>query len=58
MALSRLFKEDRRELPVFPRLSLPEDRWWDVLGFVPAGTSLNLLNDSSRQLRGISPTIW
>ena len=37
MALSHPFKEDRLAKR-FQRLSLPGDRWCDVLGFVPAGS--------------------
>ena len=41
VALSRPFKEDRLALPVFQRLNPPGDRWYDVLGFVPAGSVSN-----------------
>ena len=46
MALSCPFKEDHQALPLFTLLSsrqllvryLPDNCWWDILGFVPSGS--------------------
>ena len=62
MALSRPFKEDRLAF-LFPRLSPPDDRWCDVLGFVPVGSvssllTLQIFREGSRLGDSLCPQVY